>query len=96
MRFVRVNSLTLKVENVLLGDESFFKNRPDYDMWIQSDTANILDTYNSATGAFTSLPPFSSWTFNETTYRWEAPVAYPDDGKLYDWDEDTTNWIEIT
>jgi len=76
MRFVRVNSLTLKVENVLLGDESFFKNRPDYDMWIQSDTANMQDTYNSTTGTFTS------------------PTPYPDDGKFYEWDEDTTSWKE--
>jgi len=96
MRFVRVNSLTLKVENTLLGDGVDFINRPDYDMWIQSDTANMQDTYNTATGAFTSLPPFSSWTFNETTYRWDAPVAYPDDGKNYEWDEDTTSWVEIT
>ena len=78
MRFVRVNSLTLKVENVLEGDESSFKNRPDYDMWIQSDTANTLSTYNPTTGIFTS------------------PTPFPDDGKDYEWDEDTTSWVEIT
>jgi hypothetical protein len=78
MRFVRVNSLTLKVENVLEGDASSFSSRPDYDMWIQSDTANMQDTYNTATGAFTSPPP------------------YPDDGKIYEWNEASTNWVEIT
>ena len=29
------------------------------------------------------------------TCQWESPVAYPDDGKMYDWDEATTNWVEI-
>jgi len=29
------------------------------------------------------------------TCQWESPVAYPDDGKMYDWDETTTNWTEI-
>jgi hypothetical protein len=27
---------------------------------------------------------------------WEAPIAMPDDGKMYRWDEDTTAWVEIT
>ena len=79
MRFVRVNSLTLKVENTLEGDGVDFINRPDYDMWIQNDTANMQDTYNTATGTFTS------------------PTPHPeDDGKDYEWDEDTTSWVEIT
>ena len=30
----------------------------------------------------------------ETTCQWEAPVAYPDDGKVYEWDEDTVSWKE--
>ena len=77
MRFVRVNTLTLKVENVLLGNKADFINRPDYDNWIQSDTANTLDTYDVATKTFVS------------------PTAYPDDGKIYEWNEDTTNWVEI-
>ena len=78
MRFVRVNSLTLKVENMLEGDESSFSNRPDYDNWIQSDTANTLDKYDVATETFIS------------------PTPYPEDGKIYIWNEETTNWVEVT
>lgn len=78
MRFVRINTLTLKVENALLGNESDFKSKPDCDNWIQSDTAKLNDTYNPKTGVFTS------------------PSAYPDDGKIYNWDEDTTSWKEIS
>ena len=32
--------------------------------------------------------PYASWTLNETTYLWEAPVAMPSDGNMYWWDED--------
>ena len=39
---------------------------------------------------------FVSWTFNEETCRFEAPVPYPSDGKFYVWDEPTTNWVEYT
>lgn len=37
--------------------------------------------------------PYDSWILNETTGLWEAPVAYPDDGQTYQWDESITNWV---
>ena len=57
-------------------------------------------TYDAAKDKFISYQPYPSWTLNEDTCHWEAPVAHPfdaagDDGKLYRWDEDTTNWVEI-
>ena len=41
---------------------------------------------------FYAPQPFNSWTKNETTYLWEAPVAYPTDGQIYTWNEETTTW----
>jgi hypothetical protein len=41
---------------------------------------------------FAAQQPFSSWTLNEETYLWEAPVAMPEDGKFYTWNEETTSW----
>jgi len=41
---------------------------------------------------FYAPKPFDSWTLNKTTYLWEAPVAYPSDGKDYVWNEKTTSW----
>jgi hypothetical protein len=45
---------------------------------------------------FYAPQPFSSWTFNNTTYEWEAPVAYPDDGQNYEWNETTKQWDLVT
>lgn len=36
--------------------------------------------------------PFKSWTLNETTLQWVAPVKMPLDGNYY-WDEDMQKWI---
>lgn len=44
---------------------------------------------------FAAPQPFASWTLNPDTYLWEAPVAYPTDGKMYQWDEATLAWVEI-
>jgi hypothetical protein len=44
------------------------------------------------------LKPFNSWTLNEETAQWEAPVAMPEDAgsgdppKMYTWNEETTSW----
>ena len=53
-------------------------------------------TYDSVKDAFYESQPYPSWTLNDTTCLWEAPVAYPDDDKRYSWDEDTTAWVEVT
>jgi hypothetical protein len=58
--------------------------------------AGIGYTYDQSRDAFIAPKPFNSWILNETTCLWEAPVAMPQDGKFYEWDEDTTNWIEKT
>ena len=52
-------------------------------------------TYDSVRDAFYQPQPYASWTLNNTTCKWEAPVAFPTDGKIYEWDESTTNWVEI-
>ena len=50
--------------------------------------------YNQSRDAFIPPKDYPSWTLNETTCQWEAPVAYLDDGKRYGWNEEITNWEE--
>jgi len=62
---------------------------------LRKNYAGIGDTYDSALDAFIPPQPYPSWVLNEDTCQWGAPVAYPDDGKSYDWDEETTSWVEV-
>tara|TARA_Y100000310_G_scaffold111838_1_gene110235 strand:- start:55 stop:447 length:393 start_codon:yes stop_codon:yes gene_type:complete len=57
--------------------------------------AGIGYTYDAAKDAFYSPKPYPSWTLNEDTCQWDAPTAYPDDGKRYSWNEGTTSWDEV-
>ena len=52
-------------------------------------------TYDADKDAFITPKPYPSWTLVEASCQWTAPVAYPEDGKMYRWDEDVTNWVEI-
>jgi hypothetical protein len=42
------------------------------------------------------VSPYTSWVWNGQNWSWEAPISFPTDGKPYQWDEQTTSWVEIT
>jgi hypothetical protein len=52
-------------------------------------------TYDEQRDAFIPPSPYPSWTLNDDTCLWDCPVAHPDDGLKYSWDEATLTWIEI-
>jgi hypothetical protein len=62
---------------------------------LRGNYAGIGYTYDQTNDVFYAPKPFASWTLNNTTWTWEAPVAYPTNGKRYSWDEATTNWVEV-
>ena len=65
-----------------------------YNKSFRKNFASIGYYYDQQKDAFIEPKPFDSWTLNETTCNWEAPVAYPTDGKVYTWDETIKNWVE--
>ena len=65
----------------LLGGTPFRKNY-----------AGVGFTYDQSRDAFIEPKPFKSWTLNEDTCQWEAPVVKPDDGQRYNWNEVTQQW----
>ena len=62
---------------------------------LRKNYAGIGYSYDAGRDAFIPPKPFASWTLNDTTCLWDAPVAYPTDGKLYSWDEANGNWVEV-
>jgi hypothetical protein len=62
---------------------------------LRGNYAGIGYTYDATNDVFYAPQPYPSWTLNESTWLWEAPIAYPTDGKRYIWDESITNWKEV-
>ena len=54
--------------------------------------AHIGGTYDPVRDAFIPPKPYNSWTLNEQTCSWEAPVPYPTDDNIYYWNEETLSW----
>ena len=68
---------------------------PDGGVALRGNYAGIGFTYDRTNDVFYAPAPFPSWTLNTNTWSWEAPVAYPTDGKIYQWNEETKNWVEV-
>ena len=61
---------------------------------LRKNYAGIGFTYDAEKDAFIPPKPYVSWTLNEDTCLWESPIAVPNDGKMYNWDEEQLQWIE--
>ncbi len=84
-------ALGIKICQDLLGGTWV---QTSYNGNIRKNYAGIGYTYDSSRDAFIDPSPYASWVLNETTCKYEAPIAYPSDGKHYKWNEETTSWVE--
>ena len=92
------------VTEVIVAEQDFINSGAvgDSFLWVQTsynrnfrkNYAAVGHTYDKAKDAFIAPKPYPSWVLVEDTCQWEAPTAMPDDGKEYEWNEDTTTWVE--
>jgi len=68
--------------------------------WIQTSYNNNIRgvyagvgyTYNLSEDIFITPQPYPSWTRSGSL--WNAPTPMPEDGKMYNWNEETLSWVE--
>lgn len=103
--FAKINNNNI-VEEVIVAEQDFINSGAvgDSFLWIQTsyngnfrkNFAGTGFTYDKTRDAFIPAQPYPSWTLDEDTCLWECPVAYPDDGKEYEWNETDQQWDEVT
>jgi hypothetical protein len=62
---------------------------------LRGNYAGVGYAYDRVNDVFIPHCDFASWTLNTATWSWEPPTPYPDDGKIYRWDEPSTSWVEV-
>lgn len=78
--------------------EAFMKSlggnwiKTSYNGTFRKNFAGIGMLYDVERDAFIPSKPYASWILNEETCQWEAPIPYPTDGIMYEWDEEITDW----
>ncbi len=100
--FAKINSSNIVTE-VIVAEQDFINSGAvgDSFLWIQTSYnnnfrgkyASVGATWDKVNEVFISPQPFPSWTL-DADFTWNAPTTHPDDGKMYTWDEATTNWKE--
>jgi hypothetical protein len=75
--------------------------KTSYNGTIRKNYAGIGYEYDEQRNAFIPPKPFNSWTLNDDTCLWQAPIPMPQDGKKYLWNESSLAWdivpeIQIT
>lgn len=63
-----------------------------YNSNFRKNYAGIGYLYNQDLDAFIPPKPYASWILDTETYQWSSPVPYPEDEKVYDWDEENVRW----
>ena len=62
---------------------------------LRGNYAGIGYTYDRTNDVFYAPQPYASWILDNTTWTWKAPIAQPNDGKMYTWNEETVSWVEV-
>lgn len=78
----------------LFGSTTIWK-QTSYNANFRKNYAGIGYTYDPVLDAFIPPQPYPSWLLDTATCQWQAPVPYPDDGKMYIWDEATLSWVLV-
>lgn len=81
--------------NTLGGVHYDSNKQPDGKPALRMNYASIGGSYDPIKDAFIHAKPFASWSLNDTTCLWEAPIPMPTDGKIYNWNEYLLQWVEV-
>ncbi len=62
---------------------------------LRKNYAGVGYTYDEDRDAFVPPQPYPSWTLNDDTCLWDCPVAHPNDGEIYSWNEADQSWDAV-
>jgi len=57
----------------------------------RANYAGVGGIYDPSNDVFYSSQPYPSWTISGPDWKWQSPVAMPDEGK-YEWNEAAQSW----
>jgi hypothetical protein len=106
--FAEINSDNIVVRVLVVPDEAedrgqdYLANdlglggtwvQTSYNARIRKNYAGEGFTFDEELDAFIPPKPFDSWVLDEEKCQWKAPVDYPTDGVMYQWNETDQDWV---
>jgi hypothetical protein len=100
--FAEINSKGIVIRKIV-AEQDFINSGAVGDSfnWVQYSYNNNFrhhapaygDQWDSTNNVFISPQPYPSWAL-DASFDWQPPTAMPDDGKMYNWNEENTQWVE--
>lgn len=96
--FVELNTEN-KVLRVVVGNDKKWCEEHLGGVWVQTQKTEGKNyasngyTYHPDKDNFSSPQPHPSWILDEKCV-WQCPVPYPEDGKMYIWNDESQSWDE--
>ena len=87
---------TNTVINIVMVNNSSNLQNIEANTWVEvtSNTAAYIGgTYDSSNNIFIPITPYDSWIFDYSLKAWVSPIKYPDEEKIYHWNEESKTWI---
>ena len=81
-----INSLNIDYDYDTIKQTSYNSN-------FRNVYAGIGFTYDSVNDVFIAPQPYEDWIL--VNNKWEAPIPYPSDDKMYSWNDNKWNLINI-
>lgn len=69
--------------------------RTSYNGNIRKNYAGVGFYFDEGRDAFIAPKPYPSWLLDEDTCQWTAPIPYPEDNLIYEWDEEQGDWTPM-
>ena len=102
---VHNNEITIDNQELEFKGIDFCEGLYGHRNWVQTSYNGTIRhnfagegyTWDEANDAFYAPKPFASWSLDDN-FKWQPPVAYPSDDKVYSWDEENQEWkvVELT
>tara|TARA_R110000824_G_scaffold54681_1_gene150972 strand:+ start:188 stop:625 length:438 start_codon:yes stop_codon:yes gene_type:complete len=58
----------------------------------RANYAGIGSVYDPSNDVFHASQPYPSWTISGPEWKWQPPIARPDDNNFYEWNEGGQSW----
>ena len=81
------------INSGVVGD-SFLWVQTSYNGSFRGKYAALGDTWDKVNERFVAPQPFDSWEL-DADFNWKAPAPRPIGEAIYEWNEDTTSWVEV-
>ena len=83
------------LENLFGQEDGVIWKQTSYNQNFRKNFAGMGFSYDPQRDAFIPEKIFASSVLNEEFCVWEAPIPYPTDGSIYNWDEPTLSWVKV-